>query len=353
MSFAYSVDRILQIVDHDAECIGEYDGKIVGLSSLSEAVEGDLSFLGNLKYKAEVASSDASVLLLPKSYSGIPKKGQLYIKLDSPSYALALLCRDIEKALHPQSAPGIHPTAYVDKGSVISPSASVGPFCHIGEGAVIGDSVVLGTHVSIGRFAKVENETHIFSQVVIGDYCEIGARNRLYSGCVIGSDGYGYEFHEGAHQRLPQIGKVVTESDVDVGANTTIDRARFGSTQIGRGTKIDNQVQIAHNVQVGRNCLIVAQVGISGSTILGDGVVLGGQAGVAGHLKIGAGAIAAGATGIGRSLKPNEKVRGLTCEPLALYNRIAVLQRRLPDLFKRFSKLEKSVESLKENPTSS
>lgn len=348
MSFAYSVDRILQIVGHDAKCIGEYTGEIVGIASLSTAAVGDLSFLGNSKYVDDVRSSIASVLLLPKSYKGEPRKDQLHIRLDSPSYALALLCRDIEKALQPKAAPGIHPTACVDKGSAISPTASVGPFCHIGEGAVIGDSVVLGTHVSIGRFAKIENETYVFSQVVVGDYCEIGARNRLYSGCVIGSDGYGYEFREGAHQRVPQIGKVVTESDVDVGANTTIDRARFGSTRIGRGTKIDNQVQIGHNVQVGRNCLIVAQVGISGSTILGDGVVLGGQTGVAGHLKIGSGAMAAGATGIGRSLKPNEKVRGPNSDPFALYSRVLILQRRLPELFKRFSKLEKSVESLTE-----
>ena len=171
----------------------------------------------------------------------------------------------------------------------------------------------------------------------------------MYSGCVIGSSGYGYEFHEGAHQRVPQIGKVVTESDVDIGANTTIDRARFGSTFIGQGTKIDNQVQIGHNVQIGRNCLIVAQVGISGSTSLGDGVVLAGQVGVAGHLKLGSGSIVAAATGVPRSLEPNEKIRGPNGEPMALYNRIVVLQKRLPDLFKRFSKLEKSVESLKEN----
>ncbi len=166
------------------------------------------------------------------------------------------------------------------------------------------------------------------------------------------SDGYGYEFHEGAHQRVPQIGNVVTEADVDIGSNSTIDRARFGSTIIGAGTKVDNQVQIAHNVRIGKHCLVVAQVGISGSTVLGDGVVLAGQAGVAGHLNIGSGAIVAGGTGVSRSLKPQEKVRGPTAEPIMLYNRVAVLQRRLPDLFKRFGKLEKSVESLAERGTS-
>lgn len=349
MSFTYSVKRILKIVGSDIECVGDYEDEIVGIASLSRAVKGDLSFLGNSKYIAEVAPSKASVLLLPKDYTGVPEAGQLYIKLDNPSYSLALLCRDIEKALEPKVAPEIHPTVCVDKDAVVSSTASIGPFCHIGEGAVIGDSTVLGTHVTIGRHVEIGSEVRIFSHVVVGDYCKVGARNRIYSGCVIGSDGYGYEFNEGAHQRVPQIGNVVTESDVDIGANTTIDRARFESTLIGRGTKIDNQVQIGHNVQIGRNCLIVAQVGISGSTILGDGVVLAGQVGVAGHLKVGSGAIAAGGSAVIRSLKPNEKVRGPHAEPMTLYGRTAVLQKRLPELFKRFSRLEKNVENLLEN----
>jgi UDP-3-O-[3-hydroxymyristoyl] glucosamine N-acyltransferase len=170
------------------------------------------------------------------------------------------------------------------------------------------------------------------------------------AGCVIGSDGYGYEFLEGAHQRVPQVGNVVLEADVDVGANTTIDRARFGSTRIGAGTKIDNQVQIAHNVRVGRHCLIVAQVGISGSTVLGDGVVVGGQAGIAGHLKIGSGAMIAGGTAVVSDIEPQAKVRGYPAMPMMLFNRMAVLQRKLPDLFKRFDQLEKTVESLPEQP---
>ena len=350
MAFVYTTQRILEIVGDDAECSGEFQGHIVGIASLSEAAEGDLSFLGNAKYRDTVAASQASVLLLPRDYAEAPKAGQLHIKVDSPSYALALLCRDMEKSLQPVPEPGVHPTAFVDEGAVISPSASIGPFCYIGKGAVVG-AAVLESHVSIGKYAKVGDESYVYPHVVVGDYCEIGLRNRLQASCVIGSDGYGYEFRDGGHQRIPQIGNVVTESDVDVGSNTSIDRARFGSTTIGTGTKVDNQVQIAHNVRIGKHCLIIAQVGISGSTVLGDGVVLAGQAGVAGHLTIGSGAIVAGGTGVSRSLDPQEKVRGATAEPIMLYNRIAVLQRRLPDLFKRFDKLEKSVESLAERGT--
>lgn len=351
MSFSYTIQRILEIVGSDAECSGEYLGAVGGIASLSEAVAGDLSFLGNSKYRDAVPASEASVLLLPRDYAAAPKAGQLYIKCENPSLALALLCRDIETSLHPLPEPGVHPTAFIAEGAVVSPFASIGPFCSIGQGAVVG-SAVLEAHVSVGKYAKIGDESYVFPQVVIGDYCEIGPRNRLQAGCIIGSDGYGYEFSEGAHQRVPQIGNVVTEADVDVGSTSTIDRARFGSTVIGTGTKIDNQVQIAHNVRIGRHCLIIAQVGISGSTVLGDGVVLAGQVGVAGHLNIGSGAIVAGGTGVSRSLEPKEKVRGPTAEPIMLYNRVAVLQRRLPDLFKRFDKLEKSVESLAERGTS-
>lgn len=346
-SFVYTVQRILEIVGDGAECIGECQDEIVGIASLSEAVKGDLSFLGNSKYLKEVATSSASVIILPKDYPDAPGKGQLYIKLENPSYALALLCRDIEKTLQPSAVPGVHSTAFIEDGAVVSPLARIGPFCHIGKGAIVGAST-LEAHVCVGSYAKIDDETHIFSQVVIGDYCEIGPRNRLYSGCVIGSDGYGYEFYDGAHQRVPQIGNVVTEADVDIGSNTTIDRARFGSTQIGKGTKIDNHVQIGHNVRIGRHCLLVAQVGISGSTTLGDGVVVAGQAGIAGHLTIGSGAQIAGASSITHSLEPGEKVRGPSGDPILLHGRILVLQRRLPELFKRFSELEKSVGSLLE-----
>jgi UDP-3-O-[3-hydroxymyristoyl] glucosamine N-acyltransferase len=206
-------------------------------------------------------------------------------------------------------------------------------------------AAVLQNHVSIGRSAVIKEGAFVFPRVTIGDYCVIGRRNRLLPGCVIGSDGYGYEFLEGAHQRVPQIGNVLTADDVDVGANSTIDRARFGSTQIGEGTKVDNQVQIAHNVRTGKHCLIVAQVGISGSTILGDGVVVGGQAGIAGHLKIGSGAMIAGGTAVVSDIEAQSKVRGYPAMPMMLFNRMAVLQRKLPDLFKRFDQLEKTVKS--------
>jgi UDP-3-O-[3-hydroxymyristoyl] glucosamine N-acyltransferase len=345
MTIAYQTNEILQILGKECSQVGAYEGSVKGIASLSEAATGDLSFLGNPKYRPEVASSKASVILVPSDYDGKPQADQLYVKIDNPSYALALICSHIEQSLMPRPPAGIHPTAVIEDGAEVSAEASVGAFSYIRSGARIG-AAVIESHVSVGRSASIGDGSHVYSQVSVGDYCEVGPRNRLMSGCVIGSDGYGYEFQDGAHQRVPQIGNVVTEADVDVGANTTIDRARFGSTRIGAGTKIDNQVQIAHNVQIGKHCLIVAQVGISGSSCLGDGVIVGGQAGVAGHLKIGSGAMIAGGTAVVSDIEPQAKVRGYPAMPMMLFNRMAVLQRKLPDLFKRFDLMEKTMKSL-------
>jgi len=345
MKVSFQTKQILQILGDGYTTVGAYAGPILGIASLSEAEAGDLSFLGNPKYRAEVAQSKASIILVPSDFEGEPAPEQLYVKISNPSYALALLCSHIERSLLPRPAAGIHSTAVVEAGAEVSPEASVGAFTYIGADARVG-AVVIESHVSVGCGAFIGDESYVFSQVRIGDYCEIGPRNRLLPGCVIGSDGYGYEFQEGAHQRVPQIGNVVTEADVDIGANTTIDRARFGSTRIGAGTKIDNQVQIAHNVEVGKHCLIVAQVGISGSTCLGDGVICGGQAGIAGHLNIGSGAMIAGGTAVVSDIDAQSKVRGYPAMPMMLFNRMAVLQRKLPDLFKRFDLMEKTMKSL-------
>lgn len=345
MNFAYSQERILRIIGAEGEVSGFYDGRITGIASLAEAGPGDLAFLGNPKYRGDAENSKASVLILPEDFAGEPGPGQSYIRVPNPSYALALVCRDMESFLFPKPEPGVHPSVIVGEGAEIASEATIGPFCSIGAGAKIG-ACVLDAHTCVGREAEIGDETRLFPGVVVGDYCRVGGRNRLSAGCVLGADGFGYEFAEGSHQRVPQIGNVVTEADVDIGANTTVDRARFGSTWIGQGTKIDNLVQIAHNVRIGRHCLIVSQVGISGSTELGDGVVIGGQSGTVGHITIGAGARIAGKTGVNRSIGPGQQVRGIPAEPLHVFNRVAVLQRKLPDLFKRFDRLERMVETL-------
>ncbi|MFO8026895.1 MAG: UDP-3-O-(3-hydroxymyristoyl)glucosamine N-acyltransferase [Opitutales bacterium] len=344
MTFAFSLQRILEMLPADVTSVGRFSGEITGIASLSSAREGDLSFLGNQKYRSQVSASKASVILLPQDYDGEPADGQIYLKVENPSFSLAVICREIERLLTPAPAPGVHASAFVHPKARISPEASIGPFCVVDEGATV-EAAVLDSQSHVGKHAKIASGAHLFPRVVVGAFCQIGARNRLLPGCVIGSDGYGYEFVDGTHQRVPQVGNVVTAADVDIGANTTIDRARFGSTLIGAGTKIDNQVQIAHNVRVGKHCLLVAQVGVSGSTEIGDGVVIGGQAGIAGHLRIGDGAMIAGGAAIVKSVPAGAKMRGSPATDMALYNRIIVLQRKLPGLFKRFDQLEKSIES--------
>lgn len=345
MTLAFTLQRILEMLPNDLETVGDYSGPITGIASLATAEAGDLSFLGNYKYRKQVEDSKASVILLPKNYEAAPSEGQIFLKVEHPSYALAMICREIERELMPPPSPGIHPSAVVHPEATVSPEACIGPLCVVDAGARV-DAAVLQSHVHVGKHARVGSGSHLFPRVVVGDYCEIGPRNRLLPGCVIGSDGYGYEFMDQAHQRVPQVGNVVTAADVDIGANSTIDRARFGSTFIGEGTKIDNQVQIAHNVRTGKHCLLVAQVGISGSTELGNGVVIGGQAGVAGHLRIGDGAMIAGGAAIVKSVAPTAKMRGSPATEMALHNRIIVLQRKLPELFKRFDQVEKSLKSL-------
>lgn len=313
---------------------------IRGIAALSEAAAGDLSFLGNPKYKADVATTRASVVLLPADYVGEPAAGQLFLLVDNPSLALARLCSRIEQALWPKPAPGIHPTAVIDASVQIPASASIGPFCVIEAGAKIGERVYLQARAFIGRHAVIGDDSWLMAGVTVAAECVVGQRVRLHPGVVVGADGFGYEFVRGRHEKVPQVGNVVIGDDVEIGANSTIDRARFSQTRIGEGTKIDNLVQIGHNVVVGKHCMLCAQVGIAGSSIIEDYVVLGGQVGVAGHLRVGKGAKAGGQAGISGHIEAGETVNGTPAFTYSLERRVAILYRRLPDLFKRVDALE-------------
>jgi UDP-3-O-[3-hydroxymyristoyl] glucosamine N-acyltransferase len=313
---------------------------VTDIASLTTARAGDLSFLGNAKYKAQVAATAATVVLLPLDYDGKPQPGQVFIHVENPSVALARICARIEQALWPKPAPGLHPRAVVAPTAKVDPTAHVGPLCVVEDGAQVGAGSVLQASVFVGRDARIGDGCWIMPGCVIATTCVLGQRVRLQPGVVIGSDGFGYEFIQGRHEKVPQVGTVVIGDDVEIGANSTLDRARFSRTVVGEGTKIDNLVQVAHNVVIGRHCILCSQVGISGSTTLEDFVILGGQAGVGGHITLGKGSKGGGQAGIAADVPAGAYVNGTPAIPYMLERRMAVLQQRLPDLFKRVEAIE-------------
>jgi UDP-3-O-[3-hydroxymyristoyl] glucosamine N-acyltransferase len=289
---------------------GRYDGPgdrvIGGVATLKDATEEHLTFLGNPSYAAQVETTRASAILVPNDFHGSDPR---YIRVEKPHAALAeVLDRWFNTRKNPR---GISPLASIASTARLGSNVAVGAFTAIGEDVVIGD------------------ETVVHSNVSIYDGSQIGRRCILHSGVVIGSDGYGFVAVGGRHRKIPQIGIVRIEDDVEIGSNSTVDRAALGETVIGEGTKIDNLVQIGHNVRIGKHCLIVAQVGIAGSTELGDYVVIAGQAGIAGHLKIGNGAQVGGAASVFHDVPAGTKVVGNPAIPFREFARRDVALKRL------------------------
>ena len=338
MKYSYSLEFILETIGSDVTVKGDFAGNVGGFASLADAIEGDLSFFYLDKYQKDLYKTKASVVLVPIDSECIPREGQTFLYVKNPSLDLAKICRAIELDISPKQNPGIHPSAFVHPSAKISEDAYIGPLCCIEADAQVG-SASLASQVTVGQGAKIGDGTVIFPQVVIGSFCIVGERNRLLEGCVIGSDGYGYIKYEGKHQRLPQIGIVETAAEVDIGANTTIDRARMGGTYIGEGTKIDNLVQIAHNVKIGKYCLLVSQSAIAGSTILEDNVIVAGKGGVTGHLTIGENSTIGAMSVAINSLEANSHVVGFPAQPKATFWRLHSLKQKLPDLFKRLKNL--------------
>jgi UDP-3-O-[3-hydroxymyristoyl] glucosamine N-acyltransferase len=266
---------------------GRYDGpgdlRITGVLPLAEAGSEQISFLSNPKYAPQVETTRAAAVLVSQDLQGDSPR---WIRVADPYYAMAtIVARFFAQRPQPR---GISPQAFIADSAKLGTGVAVGAFTSIGEGAVIGNDVVLYPNVTVEANAEIGDGTIVYPQVSVYHGCRIGRRCIIHSGVVIGSDGYGFATDaNGVHHKIPQVGIVRVEDDVEIGAGTTIDRAALGETVIGEGSKIDNLVQIGHNVRLGKRCLLVAQVGIAGSTQLGDSVQVGGQSGFAGHLKIG------------------------------------------------------------------
>ena len=328
------------------ECRLEGDGdlEITRVTSLEDAGPGDLSFFTNQKYASALRRTRATAVIIGED-AGTAPCATLRTKNPYLAFARAVaLLTDV-----PAPAPGIDPRAAIADGAVIAPDASIGAFAVIEEGATIGARSTIRPHVVVGRAARVGEDCLIHARVSIRERVRIGNRVVVQDGAVIGSDGYGFAHTaEGAHVKIPQVGDVIIEDDVEIGANTTIDRPAIGATTIRAGAKIDNLVQIAHGVTVGKHALLAAQVGIAGSTTLEDSVVLAGQVGVAGHLTLGKGVVATAQTGIPNSVDAGTLVSGYPAIPNRDWLKASAVFRKLPELRKTLSDLEARLAALEQ-----
>ena len=344
-----SVNEIVALVGGKL-VTGNGENQISGVASLIEAQPSDLSFFANPKYIGDLKTTQAgAVLVRPDTVNEVT--GALIV-VENPSLAFTTVMARFRPE-PPSFSSGLHPTVVIGEGCEIHSTASIQPHVVMEPRVKVGAGTLIGAGTYVGHGSRLGENCLIYPNVSIRERSEIGNRVIIHSGAVIGSDGYGFETVEGRHQKIPQIGIVQLDDDVEIGANTTIDRARFGRTWIGAGTKVDNLVQIAHNVVIGKNCLVIAQVGISGSTQLGQNVIIAGGAGIVGHVKIGDNTIIGAKAGVSKSVPPNSKWLGYVAEPAREMGEKLAYISRLPKLFARVKELEIALAAAQKNASES
>lgn len=321
------------------------EAMITGFASLREARRGDLSFFSDHRYRDWLAGTKSSAVLVPEGFTTLPAHVAGLVVKD-PSAAFEEIVDAFGFHATP-ATPGIHPTAVVAEGVVTNQTGiSIGANAVVESGAQLGNDVVIGAGSYVGRNVIIGDHTRLFPNATVQESCTLGARVILHSGVVIGADGFGYEFVNGEHRKVRQSGIVQIDDDVEIGANTTIDRARFGRTWIGKGTKIDNQVQIAHNVVIGKHCVIVAGTGIAGSAQIGDYVVIAAQAGIAGHVDVGSMTTIGARAGVTKDIPAGrESYLGFPATLAKEERRRVAASRRLPDLLDRVRELEREIKA--------
>ncbi|MGE5235539.1 MAG: UDP-3-O-(3-hydroxymyristoyl)glucosamine N-acyltransferase [Acidobacteriota bacterium] len=335
----FSVGELAQRVG--GTVVGDPGRALAAIRPLDEAGPDDLSFYHNRRYLEAALASRAGVLLVAEAG---PFGDRDLLVCRDPYPALALLIG----LFHPPARPaaGVHASAAVASSARVAADASVGACCAIGERVVVGDGAVIGAGCVLGDDVEIGAGTLLHPHVVVEPGCRVGARCILHAGVVIGSDGYGFATVAGEHRKVPQVGIVVVEDDVELGANVCVDRATLGVTRIGRGTKVDNLVQIAHNVAVGEHCLLVSQAGISGSTELGDHVIMAGQSGASGHIRLGSRTVVTAKAGVMADTEPGAMVAGMPARPQREWYRAMANLLRIDELRKRLQALEERVNRL-------
>jgi len=322
---------------------GDRDTVITGPASIRDAQPGQITFLEDASLAGYLQTTQASAVLVRKGQQ-LPSHLSA-VEVDQPALAFAKVLQWFAPE-PPRPAPGIHATAIVEADCTIADDVAVGPYCFVGSRSRIGAATVIHYNCYIGPDVSIGSDCVIWPGVVIRERCCIGDRVIIHPNAVIGADGFGYNLIEGRHEKIPQIGSVIIEDDVEIGAGACVDRAKVGFTRIGAGTKIDNLVQVAHNVTMGRGCILAGQAGIAGSSTLGDYVVLGGQVGVKDHVTLGDRTRAGGCSGVFKNLPPDSVVSGLPARHNMQYLRELSHVRQLPKLLPQLKELIKRVERL-------
>jgi UDP-3-O-[3-hydroxymyristoyl] glucosamine N-acyltransferase len=345
MSSSLTLQQLANLVGGEIRR-GDPDTVLTGINSITEAARGEVTFLGNDRYVPALKTTQASAVLVAGHLEAASASGPALVAVDNPTLAFSAVVRHFTPAPLPFRA-GIHPSAQVAEGARLDPArVCIGPCVVIEAEAEIGDGCSIHASAYVGRGARLGEGCVLHAGSIVRERCVLGRRVIVHSGTVIGSDGFGYEFTGGRHVKIEQVGIVEIGDDVEIGACTTIDRARFGRTLIGEGTKIDNLVQIGHNVRIGRHCVIVSQVGISGSTRLGDHVTVAGQVGIAGHLEIADRVVLLAKSGVTKSLTDPGAYTGFPARPLLEGRRLLTLPGKIPDILHRLKVVEKRLAEL-------
>lgn len=339
----FSAKQIAEFIQ--GEVVGDENANVYTFAKIEEGIPGSISFLANPKYTPYIYTTQASIVLVNKDFVPEKEVKTTLIKVDNAYESLAKLMNLYEMSKPKKT--GIDPLAYIAPTAKIGQNVYIAPFAFIGEYAEIGDNTIIHPHSSIGEYVKIGNNCIVYPSATIYHNCKIGNNCILHAGCVIGADGFGFAPTPEGYDKIPQIGIVILEDNVEVGANTCIDRATMGATVIHKGVKIDNLVQIAHNVEVGENTVMASQVGIAGSTKIGQWCMFGGQVGIAGHITVGDKVSSGAQAGIAGSVKPNQTIQGSPAIDVKNFARSSIVFKKLPDIYTTLNNLQKELDELK------
>lgn len=341
----FTAQQIAELIKGRVE--GDKDAKVSSFAKIEEGHEGAISFLSNKKYLHYIYETKSSVVLVDESLALERNVNCTLIRVKSAYEAVAQLLQ-LYESMKPRKR-GISDLAFIDPTATIGKDCYIGPFAYVGPKCVIGDNSIIHPHAALGDNVIVGKNTEIHSNAVIYHDCKVGNRCILHAGCVIGADGFGFAPSENGYDKIPQIGIVTIEDDVEIGANTCVDRSTMGSTFIRNGVKLDNLVQIAHNTDIGANTVISSQVGVAGSTKVGEWCMFGGQVGISGHITIGNKVMLGAQSGVPGSIKDGQQLIGTPPMEMRSYFKSQAIFRRLPEMYNEINKLRKEIEELKAN----